>query len=435
MTHSNQWEKKLVRDPLHGFIGLSEREVQIASTPAFLRLGRIHQLAHSFLVYPGAVHTRLEHSLGTLYVVGRIAEELELTPEQTEVVRAAGLLHDIGHGPYSHLFEGVMHAIGREDFDHEAVSLQIVNGDSELRAALAGVGDQVSQVLEGRSGLLSHIISGGLDADKLDYLRRDAYYAGVSYGVFDIERILRSVCSVRSASEDFLAVRWKGKDALENYRLARYSMHAQVYEHKTRLIADDLFVRAVALATAEGILPKDDLLSTDPARFLPAYLALDDASIELTILRESNGPAKEIISDIRNRRLLKLAYDLSLTKQSVGDSLKRKELSKLPRSDIASIEQEFAMAAGCSPEQVVVHPQTISIKLYERFDQGQGEEASSLLIQRQDGSVTNMEDESPITALPEPIRRIFVFCPKPYTSRVHQLAVAKFGFKGAFTPA
>jgi uncharacterized protein len=430
----NPWETKLVRDPLHGFIGLTEREVRLAGTSNFLRLGRIHQLAHTHVVYPGAVHTRLEHSFGTLYVTGRIAEELGLDEKQRAAVRAAALLHDIGHGPYSHLFEGVMHSIGAGEFDHEAITRMIVASDPEVKGALGDLQPDVLHILEGKAGLLSHIISGGLDSDKLDYLRRDAHHTGVSYGVFDIERILRSACAVRSAGEEFLAVRWKGKDALENYRLARYSMHAQVYEHKTRLIADDMFVRAVALAIEEGGLPKDDLLSKDPGRFLPAYASLDDSSIELRILSECKGLAQPMMADLRNRRLLKEAYELPLTKASVSDSLKRKELAKLPKDEIAEIEREIAKGVDCPSDRIIVHPQVITIKLYERFDQWDEEEASSLLIERRDGSVTSMEDESPITAFPEPIRRIFVFAPREYCSRVNDLATRRFGFKGAYTP-
>jgi len=430
----NPWETKLVRDPLHGFIGLTEREVRLAGTSSFLRLGRIHQLAHSHMVYPGAVHTRLEHSLGTLYISGRIAEQLKLKDQSRAAVRAAALLHDVGHGPYSHLFEGVMQSLGATDFDHEAVTRMIVARDTEIADALGEIQGEVLEILGGKAGLLSHIISGGLDCDKLDYLRRDAHHTGVSYGVFDIERILRSVCAVRSAGEDYLAVEWKGKDALENYRLARYSMHAQVYEHKTRLIADDLFVRAVTLAAEEGVVQKGDLLSTDAERFLPAFTSLDDASTDLRILTESKGPARELISNIFNRRLPKRAYELPLTAQFVSDSLRRRELSRLPKERISAIEGELAKDANCSPHNVIVHPQTIAIKLYERFDQAGGEEASSLLVQRPDGSVTSMEDESPITALPEPIRRVFVFCPKECVPRVNDLATRIFGYRGIYTP-
>ncbi len=438
MTPADHWEQKLVRDPLHGFIGLSDREIRIAGTSAFLRLGRIHQLAHSFVVYPGAVHTRLEHSFGTLYVAGRIARQLDLPDDEADAVRAAALLHDVGHGPYSHLFEAVIRSIRNDEkFDHEAVTQRVILHDMEVVAALEGIGDRVAQILRKEGGLLSRIISGALDSDKLDYLRRDAYYAGVSYGVFDIERILRSVCRVRSAGEDFLAVEMKGKDALENYRLARYSMHAQVYEHKTRLIADDLFVRAVLFAVEEGILPKEDLQSDDPNRFLPAYASLDDASIDLTVERQSKGLAKEIMQKLRNRKLLKRAYELPLTKLAAPDQLKRNELGRITSKQVPAIEKELADDAKCEPHWIIVHPQTIPIKLYERMDERKGEDASELLIRRRDatGSVTSLEDESPITSLPEPIRRIFVFCPKEHVERVHELAVRRFfGFEGDYIP-
>lgn len=434
MPERDPWERKLVRDPVHGFIGLSNRELKLAETPAFLRLGRIHQLAHAFVVYPGAVHTRLEHSFGTLYVAGRIANQIDLDDHEKEVVRSAALLHDLGHGPYSHLFEGVMRSIGRPKFKHEDVTRMFVENDPEISAALQGIGPDVDRVLSGGAGLLSRIISGGLDADKLDYLRRDAYHAGVSYGNFDIERILRSVCRVTSAKEDYLAVAWKGKDALENYRLARYSMHAQVYEHKTRLVADDIFVRAICLALESDVLPRDDLLSDDPVRFLAAYASLDDAYVDLKVLGECTGPAAQLMGDLLNRRLLKRAYELPLTPQAVNDTLKREALKKMEQAEFDDIERDLAAGANCPAERVIVHPQTISIKLYERFNEDGGEDATSLLIRRQDGSVTSMADESPIRALPEPIRRIYVFCPNGHRTRVNQLATERFEFPGVYKP-
>src|SRR5205807_7915687 len=168
-------------------------------------------------------------------------DQLEIFDREKEIVRAAALIHDAGHGPFSHVFEEVMRYVNGEDFSHENVTKLIIEKDDSVRNALGPLSDDVLRVISTHESLPSEIISGAVDADKLDYLRRDSYHTGVFYGVFDLERIVRSVCKIHESDEDYFAIDEKGKDALESYRLARYSMHAQVYEHHTRLIADDMF--------------------------------------------------------------------------------------------------------------------------------------------------------------------------------------------------
>ncbi len=425
------WEQKLVRDPLYGFVGITKREDRILDSYAIQRLARIKQLAHTYIVYPSAVHTRQEHALGTLNIAGRMCDELGVNRKEKQVVRAAALLHDAGHGPYSHLFEEIMRFVNGEDFSHENVTRLIVEHDPAVRRALGSLRKDVLQVLEGDS-LLSDIISGSLDADKMDYLRRDSYHTGVAYGIFDLERVVRTVCRIRESDRDYVAIEEKGREALESYRLARYSMHTQVYEHHARLIADDMFLRAVISAISDGQFPREYFDTSDPAKFLPKYMDLDDNSIEHHILRNVKGMSRELIADVRARKLLKRAYELPLTREGVANPIQREKLINMRKNDVRKSEEEIASKSGVDRGRLIVHLQSISIKLYERFEQTIGRKEKPILIKRRDGSISSLDEESPISASMAPIRRLFVFCPEPDAKGVKKVAEEVFRAKSIF---
>lgn len=226
MTGASGFRHKSFRDPLYGFIGLSEKEVRLVDTSVFRRLHRIKQLSHTHLVYPSALHTRFEHSLGTMHIAGRMCDELGL---EKETVRQAALLHDIGHGPFSHLFEYVLEKINPGITDiHEKITKMIINDDEEMNGILGSDKEKIVDILHPKSKmdfksttLHSDIVSGSLDADKMDYLRRDSYFLGVYYGMFDLERVIYTLRSTPGKYPS-LGIDSRGKDAVESYRLARH---------------------------------------------------------------------------------------------------------------------------------------------------------------------------------------------------------------------
>jgi HD superfamily phosphohydrolase len=256
---------------------------------------------------------------------------------------------------------------------------------------------------------LKEIVSSGLDADKLDYLRRDSYHVGVAYGSFDLDRILHTLSST---AEGNLCVLEKGKDAVENYRLGRYLMHAQVYEHHTRLATDGMFLRAFELGIRDGTIDKNALrvgtrknsyTSANHSNFLKYYLTLNDETITRQLLR-AHGNAKRLIKDLCSRRLLKTAIELN-TDLDVFDALKKKKISELDKSDMIKLEEEVARKVDCDPDLVISHLQQMTIKLYDRYD---------ILVKRRDESILALEDVSPISASVKPIVKLFVFCPEKY---------------------
>lgn len=422
-------EFKIVRDPLHGFIELTEIENRVLQTAIVQRLSRIKQLSHSYLVFPGAVHTRLEHSLGCLHVATRMCERLRFDDETTKRVRLAAFLHDVGQGPFSHLFEKPMSWINGENFSHERVSRLIIEKDPTITEVMGDETDEVLSLLGGNS-VMSDVISGSLDADKLDYLRRDSLHTGVAYGLFDLERIVRTICKVTEGDREYLAVMEKGRDSLESYRLARYSMHAQVYEHHARLIADDMFTRAMKIALKEGVLKKE-ILDMSESDFLSNYALLDDGSIH-HLLMSQPGLQCDLIRKLRNRDLLKRAFVVPLSKDGVRDPIKRDQLIRLSTEELEKIEEQISAKIGCDRNLVIVHLQKIQIKLYEEFEQTIGKKEKPILIRNDDGSLD--EYESPISASPNPIRRLFVFVPADLAISAKPVCEAEFGVKSLYDP-
>lgn len=426
---SLKWESKLVRCPLYGFVGLSKRENHLLNTTVMQRLSRIKQLAHTYIVYPSAVHTRLEHSLGTLCLAGRICNQLKLPQKEKQVVRIAALLHDIGQGPFSHMWEEPMRWINGEDYSHEDVTKLIIESESNIGKVLSGLKQEVLKVFSEKS-LSSDIISGSLDVDKLDYLRRDSYHIGVAYGLFDIERVIRTICKISEAERDYLAIHEKGKDALESYRLARYAMHIQVYEHHARLIADDMFLKAIKLALEEGCIAEEDFeISGGTNRFINNFLKLDDFSIQHQILRNSRGIAKDLILNIRNRKLLKRALEVPLTKRGVENPIIRKRIIEMSRKEIEEAEKKIANKLSIDPAYIIIHLQSVKIKLYERFEQTPGTEEMPIYVKRRNKSVFAFNEESPISTPLKLIRKLYVFSPKKYVSKTKTIAENLFNVK------
>lgn len=226
-------EVKVMRDPIHGYIHVHYKVIwDCINAREFQRLRRIHQLGGDFQVYHTAEHTRFSHSLGVYEIVRRMVEEIkELSRSLSEYEKCAamlaGLLHDLGHGPFSHAFEAV------SDCHHEQFTQRILLEDSEIHRILSAADVRLPQDVADiigyryKNDLLNQLVSGQLDADRMDYLLRDAYFTGTSYGTFDMERILRTI----RIQDAHLAVKESGIHSVEDYIMARYHMYWQVYLH------------------------------------------------------------------------------------------------------------------------------------------------------------------------------------------------------------
>ena len=228
---------KYVFDELHGFIELGPGIVDIVDSPAFQRLRRIKQLAQAWLVYPGAVHTRFSHSLGVMRVMDilatRLVREGHLSRDDALVLRLAALLHDIGHTPYSHALEMYFH--NRFRLRHEELGRYVIENDPTISEKIKGLGADPREVAAVVGGVHSNVtlnmlMSSDLDADRLDYLMRDALHTGVVYGRIDVDRIVNTLTVT---ADGRLAVPMKAIHAVESFYIARLHMYRAVYYHKT----------------------------------------------------------------------------------------------------------------------------------------------------------------------------------------------------------
>jgi HD superfamily phosphohydrolase len=326
----------ILRDPVHGLITFEGRRERVISslleTAEVQRLRRVRQLGLTSLVFPGAEHSRFSHALGAAHVMtrlddrlsaraGDLPEPMRMTPDDSDDALAAALLHDVGHGPFSHLFEEVVpHARHHEQWTKDV----LLDPSTEVHAALErlrpGMSRSVVGLLEGTSrlGYLSRSLSGTLDVDRCDYLLRDSHMTGARYGLYDLDWLLEALRFDRAPTGEFvLAVEGrKGLPPIEGFFLGRHFMYRQVYHHKATRAAECL-IRGIFARMAELVregrepnaLPpalRAAVLS-EPAR-LADYLALDDAVLTTCFSSWELGAdptLARLCSALRARRLPK----------------------------------------------------------------------------------------------------------------------------------
>ena len=354
-----------IRDPIHGLIELSQKEVNLINTSTFQRLRRIRQLAMAFLVYPGTLHTRFDHSIGVMHIAGRISDQLKLAKEDCERIRLAALLHDIGHGPFSHVSEYLLdqyapnQASGesiREKI-HEKVTVEIIKNDPEIHEVLTDEEREfVVEMIEGKTkrDFRRDIVSSDLDADKLDYLLRDSYFAGVKYGTYDLEKIIES-CRVHcERNESFLAISDEGIFALEQLLLGKHHMTQQVYRHRVRSISDAMIVRGIELAIREGNQELKQLYHYDGTpTFMKNYVKYHDERL-IDILKGCNQiKARHFFERLYGRRLFKMIGELAL--KDVDDAIAQRRLLQINDGQKQQWEKKIAEYLKIDSDYVIVN--------------------------------------------------------------------------------
>jgi HD superfamily phosphohydrolase len=286
---------KILNDPIYGFITIpSEFIFDLIEHPYFQRLRRISQLGLTYLVYPGAYHTRFHHALGAMHLMLKAvhilrSKDVPISKEEEEAVLVAILLHDVGHGPFSHALENSI----IPGIDHEDLSLEFMN---LLNREFHGKLDLAIAIFknEYHRAFLHQLISSQLDMDRLDYLRRDSFYTGVSEGQVNTERLIQML----NVADDQLVVDSKGIYSVEKFLVARRLMYWQVYLHKTVLAAEFLLIKILSRAKdvypISGELPsplKEFIAGGLPSSYadlLPLYAKLDDIDVMAAIKIWSN---------------------------------------------------------------------------------------------------------------------------------------------------
>ncbi|ARF17931.1 HD domain-containing protein [Sporosarcina ureae] len=325
-------EEKVFKDPVHRYIHVRDRVIwDLVNTREFQRLRRIRQLGTTYLVFHGAEHSRFQHSLGVYEIVRRILDDgfsgrEEWDDEQRLVALCAALLHDLGHGPFSHAFEKVF------NLDHELFTQQILLEQTEVHEVLHRVSPdfprKVADVIDKTypDKLVVSLISSQIDADRMDYLQRDAYYTGVSYGHFDMERILR----VMRPTEDQVVIKQSGMHAVEDYIMSRYQMYWQVYFHPVSRSAEVILIKI--LHRAKHLFETGYAFKQEPMHFvsffaqefkLKEYIALDEGVL-LTYfqlwMEEDDTILADLCDRFVNRRLFQYAeFDPAVQYMKFGE--------------------------------------------------------------------------------------------------------------------
>jgi putative nucleotidyltransferase with HDIG domain len=300
---------KTIRDPIHGTIQVDELELALIDTPQFQRLRHIKQNGLCYLIYPAMNSTRFEHSLGVMHLAGQLADHLELEDDDRKTLKVAGLLHDIGHCAFSHTSDDILVKIGHS---HEENGINIIS-KTEISDTLGKHGinpKEISELINGR-GEFGKIISSEIDIDKMDYLIRDSYYAGVAYGVIDLERIIYGMKLFNKK----LVIKKGSLEAVESLLISRNLMYQTVYRHHTKRIAEAMFKRAL-----EKLLEEEEISYEE-------FTRMDDITL-VHRLRNSRGYSKEIMERIDDRRLFKTAFQekISLIKENFRRDMQENNL-------------------------------------------------------------------------------------------------------------
>lgn len=349
-------QHKIINDPVYGFITINHPLIfNIIAHPYYQRLRRIHQMALAYLVYPGAVHTRLHHSLGAYHLMCMAINELKLkgvdiTLEEEIATKAAILLHDIGHGPFSHALE--------EEFlsgiDHETLGLHIMN---KMNVEFNGALDLCINIFQNKyhKKYLHQLVSGQLDVDRMDYLTRDSYFTGVSEGVIGYDRIIKMLV----VHNNELMVEEKGIYSIEKFLIARRLMYWQAYLHKAVLAGEEMLVKILKRVKELCLTDKDSVKTgsgTDYFLFefngvlnddvVHKFCQIDDIDFEFAIKKWSSHAdiiLSTLCKGILNRKLYKVRFQ---SEEIDKDLLEKKQVALAQQFNVNKADSNYLAFTG-----------------------------------------------------------------------------------------
>ena len=338
-----------IKDPVHGYVYITEAEKNVIDSYPMQRLRHLRQLAGSEYVYPGANHTRFEHCLGVMYLAGKVLENpnisCTISDEEVDVCRISALLHDVGHGPFSHVFEQLL--IKNLDKTHEDITSWIVE-KSEVGDKLSKMGynpKEVARLAVGKlhkknRAFLDQIISSAVDVDKQDFIVRDTYHTGAEYGFIDVFRLIHAL----DVLGENLAVELGALSALEAFMIARIESFKSIYFHRVGRAAQIMLATAMEKANNE--------LGLTAFKTTEEYLALDDYTVWSALKRCK--ASKGIISDLERRHMLKCAYERTFyEKDTMISNIFGRESYR------HQMQVEIAKEAGVSPESIIIDVPTV----------------------------------------------------------------------------
>jgi len=392
-------EEKVFKDPVHRYVHVRYQVIwDLIGTKEFQRLRRIKQLGTTSLTFHGAEHSRFGHSLGVYEIVRRMIEDTFVKrggwkEENTLLALCAALLHDVGHGPFSHAFEKVF------GLDHEFFTRKIILGNTEINAVLKKVDKNfpkdVAEIIQKTSmnQVVIDLISSQIDADRMDYLLRDAYFTGVSYGQFDMERILRVI----RVHDDRIVYKESGMHAIEDYLMSRYQMYYQVYFHPVSRSAEVLLKNI--LVRAKDLYKKDYEFKTYPTHFIAffnkkitveEYLQLDESIVQFYFSQwqqEDDDILRDLCERFMNRVLFKY-IDIDAKKYAKQKKKFKKVLASM------GYDEKYYMAMD-SPSNLP----------YEYSNASEKDMKGAISLLTSEGEVVHLQNKSTIISAIANLRR------------------------------
>lgn len=403
-------KKKIINDPIYGFISIPDEFIfDVIEHPYVQRLRRISQLGLSHLVYPGAVHTRFQHVIGAMHLMGKAVAVLqkkghEITDIEKRAVLLAILLHDIGHGPFSHALEfDIVNSVSHEDISSYFIKSLEKNFGSELKLALTIFENQYSKPF------LHQLVSSQLDMDRLDYLNRDSFFSGVSEGIIGSDRLIEML----EVNNGQLVIEEKGIYSVEKFIVARRLMYWQVYLHKTVVSAEHMLIYALRRAkmllrnghdvfaspALSFFLKKDVLHSdfSDDEAVLENFAALDDYDILQSLKvwsRNADLTLRFLSASIIDRRLFKIEVSKEPFPQEKMNEIKKQLMSS---GDFSEMDLDYLV---------------FSDKLVNKAYNQEFQNINLLLKSGEIVDLTEASDNLNISALARPVEKYFLCYPR-----------------------
>ncbi|MEM0543281.1 HD domain-containing protein [Flavobacterium sp. j3] len=399
---------KIFNDPIYGFITIPNTLVyDLIQHPYFQRLRRISQMGLSYLVYPGANHTRFHHALGAMHMMQKAVEVLRfkgvaISKEEENALYVAILLHDIGHGPFSHAME---HSIV-EEVNHETISLLFMN---KLNQEFDGQLSLAIKIFKGEyhRKFMLQLISSQLDMDRMDYLKRDSFYSGVAEGNINSDRLIQMM----NVNQDVLVMEEKAIYSIEKFLMARRLMYWQVYLHKTSLVAELTLTKALQRAKelhSKGI----DVTCSRPLKyFMEHKISLENFSdIDLDTFAQLDD--FDIISALKEWQYHDDYILSTLSKMIINRDLSKIKLNseKFPVEVLQEMSNRFAKAQNISLQEVKYFIFKGKIK-----NQAYSKEAEPIRIFKKDSTIEDVveaSDQLNLKALSKPVTKYFICFPK-----------------------
>jgi HD superfamily phosphohydrolase len=350
---------KLIRDAVHGDIHLGALEIELIDTPEFQRLRGIKQLGTAYLVFPSAIHTRFEHSLGTSWMAQRLIDALRRThvmsPDEEQLIRIASLLHDITHIPFGHTLEDERRVLPRHDKDTARVRYFLEEGNVGRILAREGIQKPIIQALTEGGSLVADIAAGSISADLLDYLRRDTYFCGLSqyYDARIFESFVVEDGRLVMNLEKRGVLRRDALSELVNLLRIRYTLSERVYYHHTKIASGAMICKAVELALLEGFEPEELRL-------------LKDETLQFTLMERfaKNPGIVHLLEGPARRQLYRPCYTLTV---DIGEDIRRAIVERFHNDarQREELEKTLASAVGLAPHQVIVYCPSFGMALPE----------------------------------------------------------------------